>query len=66
MEEGKEKWMMLRTNEGEVSEMGTDRPTVMDKVTGKSTAVEQQLQTQKGEQWSSLQVLECCSWSEKS
>ena len=65
MEVRNEEGKRLGTNEGTVSVTGAGELNSMVNLTGESTAVEQQLQTQNGEQWSSLQVLECWSWSEK-
>ena len=43
---------------------GVNDLTTKGSFTGASNTEEQQLHTQKGEQRSSLQVLECWSWSE--
>jgi len=66
MKAGKEERVKSGTKEGFMPGAGVNDLTTKGSFTGASNTEEQQLQIQKGEQRSSLQVLECWSWSEES
>lgn len=65
MEDSKEEWIIIGKKEGAFTGIGGPDSIWKGDLAGASSAEEQQLQMQKGEQVSSPQSLECCSWSER-
>lgn len=64
MESLKEECLIWMAREGILVCMGARYLTNAGSFTGVLNAEEQQLHIQKGEQESSPQLFECCSWSE--